>query len=168
MSGVVLVGTSAADLVVSGRGIDPSRQDADPTGARVLTEVWQVRRGDGDVVALELSMRTTPTGVPAIGRDVTERQRAEAEREPLLRREHEIVRIITDHGSSPGGRTAHVNRVPDTASGLTPTALHRSRRAAAVAYPGHGHRPCPATGFRRWPAPRRLCPGPLAGRLRGA
>ncbi|QFZ24222.1 PAS domain S-box protein [Saccharothrix syringae] len=89
-----LVGTAVADLVVSGRGVDPSRRDADPAGARVVTEVWRVRRGDGGVVALELSMRTTPTGVQAIGRDVTERQRAEAEREALLRREHEIAEAL--------------------------------------------------------------------------
>ncbi|MGM1060697.1 SpoIIE family protein phosphatase [Saccharothrix sp. Mg75] len=89
-----LVGMNVADLVVSGRGVDPGRSNADSAGARVVTEVWQVRRGDGGVVALELGMRTTPTGVQAIGRDVTERQRVEAERELRLRREHEIVEAL--------------------------------------------------------------------------
>ncbi|MBY8850873.1 SpoIIE family protein phosphatase, partial [Saccharothrix sp. MB29] len=86
-----LVGTDAADLVVSGRGVGPGRGAG---VADVVTEVWQVRRGDGAVIALELSIQTTPTGVQAIGRDVTERQRAEAERELLLRREHEIAEAL--------------------------------------------------------------------------
>ncbi|MFI9011578.1 SpoIIE family protein phosphatase [Actinosynnema sp. NPDC053489] len=84
-----LVGTDAADLVVSGRGTAGGG-----AGADVVTEVWQVRRGDGTVIALELSIQITPTGLQAIGRDVTERQRAEAERELLLRREHEIAEAL--------------------------------------------------------------------------
>ncbi|MFD1148673.1 SpoIIE family protein phosphatase [Saccharothrix hoggarensis] len=88
-----LVGTSVTDLVVSvpdGR----ASADVDAAGDHVVTEVWQVRRGDGTVIALELSIQSTPTGVQAIGRDVTERQRVEAERELLLRREHEIAAAL--------------------------------------------------------------------------
>ncbi|MFI9005749.1 SpoIIE family protein phosphatase [Actinosynnema sp. NPDC053489] len=89
-----LIGTSLADVVVSGRDADGPGQDGDPAAGRVVTEVWQVRRGDGTVIALELSIQITPTGLQAIGRDVTERQRAEAERELLLRREHEIAEAL--------------------------------------------------------------------------
>ncbi|MEU7527307.1 SpoIIE family protein phosphatase [Saccharothrix sp. NPDC042600] len=89
-----LLGTSVTDVVVSGRDPGAPGQDAHPAVGRVITEVWQVRRGDGTVIALELSIQTTPTGTQAIGRDVTERQRAEAEREALLRREHEIAEAL--------------------------------------------------------------------------
>ncbi|MFD7658132.1 SpoIIE family protein phosphatase, partial [Actinosynnema sp. NPDC059797] len=89
-----LIGTGVTDVVVSGRHAGVPGQGADPTAGRVVTEVWQVRRGDGTVIALELSTQTTPTGTQAIGRDVTERQRAEAERELLLRREHEIAEAL--------------------------------------------------------------------------
>ncbi|GAA2966406.1 SpoIIE family protein phosphatase [Actinokineospora diospyrosa] len=64
------------------------------TAGDVATEVWEVRRGDGGVVALELSIQATPAGVQAIGRDVTARRRAEEERELLLRREHEIAEAL--------------------------------------------------------------------------
>ncbi|RLK61773.1 SpoIIE family protein phosphatase [Actinokineospora cianjurensis] len=60
----------------------------------VTTEVWDVRRGDGELIALELAVQATPTGMQAIGRDVTARRRAEAERELLLRREHEIAEAL--------------------------------------------------------------------------
>ncbi|WP_018682931.1 SpoIIE family protein phosphatase [Actinokineospora enzanensis] len=60
----------------------------------VVTEVWNIRRGDGGVVDLELSLQATPTGVQAIGRDVTARVRADEERELLLRREHEIATAL--------------------------------------------------------------------------
>ncbi|MGM1063978.1 SpoIIE family protein phosphatase [Saccharothrix sp. Mg75] len=89
-----LIGTRATDLVVSGRTAGVGVPDGDPAAGHVVTEVWRVRRADGAVIALELGMRTTPTGVQAIGRDVTERQRAEAERELLLRREHEIAEAL--------------------------------------------------------------------------
>ncbi|GLW91279.1 SpoIIE family protein phosphatase [Actinokineospora globicatena] len=60
----------------------------------VTTEVWDVRRADGEMIALELAAQVTPTGMQAIGRDVTARRRAEAERELLLRREHEIAEAL--------------------------------------------------------------------------
>ncbi|PPK65403.1 SpoIIE family protein phosphatase [Actinokineospora auranticolor] len=60
----------------------------------VVTEVWDIRRADGAVVSLELSIQATPTGLQAIGRDVTARQRAEAERELVLQREHEIAAAL--------------------------------------------------------------------------
>ncbi|WP_229373172.1 SpoIIE family protein phosphatase [Umezawaea beigongshangensis] len=66
---------------------------AEPSEA-VVTEVRQVRRADGSTVALDLSIQTTPAGVQAIGRDVTARQRVEAERELLLQREHEIAETL--------------------------------------------------------------------------
>jgi anti-anti-sigma factor len=59
------------------------------------TEVWELRRRDGSTVPVELSMRSATLGrVQAIGRDITERRRAEAERERLLRREQEANRQL--------------------------------------------------------------------------
>ncbi|MDX8050860.1 SpoIIE family protein phosphatase [Lentzea sp. BCCO 10_0798] len=58
------------------------------------TDVWNLRCADGSIVALELSVQVTPGGLQAIGRDVTERQRTEAERELLLQREHEIATTL--------------------------------------------------------------------------
>ncbi|MFD9701048.1 SpoIIE family protein phosphatase [Lentzea sp. NPDC059081] len=78
-----LVGTTIADLLVDGLPDDLS-----------TAQVVSMRHADGTVVALELSVQTTPTGSQAIGRDVTERQRAEAERELLLQREHEIAAAL--------------------------------------------------------------------------
>jgi anti-anti-sigma factor len=59
-----------------------------------VTEVWQLRRRDGGTVPVELSMRFTGERLQAIGRDITERLRAEAERERLLRREQEANRQL--------------------------------------------------------------------------
>ncbi|ROP41744.1 SpoIIE family protein phosphatase [Saccharothrix texasensis] len=89
-----LVGRAVGDLVVPGALDRLTRLTADLSAARVVTEVWGLRRPDGTVVEVELSIQATPTGVQAIGRDVTERQRAEAERERLLRREHEIAEAL--------------------------------------------------------------------------
>ncbi|MET0136534.1 MAG: SpoIIE family protein phosphatase [Kibdelosporangium sp.] len=85
-----LVGRDFADLLPSDQG---KLRDllADPAPTKVVTEVWAVLRADGALLAMELSMQTTPVGLQAIGRDVTARQRAEADRELLLRREHEIA-----------------------------------------------------------------------------
>jgi len=67
---------------------------ADVTRPESVIDVWNLRRADGSVVAVELSAQTTRNGVQAIGRDVTERLRAEAERELLLQREHEIAETL--------------------------------------------------------------------------
>ena len=48
---------------------------------RQVTDVWDIRRGDGGLVTLEMSHTFTPDGLwQASGRDVTQRQRAEAAR----------------------------------------------------------------------------------------
>ncbi|GLY49948.1 SpoIIE family protein phosphatase [Lentzea sp. NBRC 102530] len=84
-----LVGTEVMDLVVDGE------EPVDRT-----TAVWILRRTDGALVALELSTQATPDGTQAIGRDVTERLRAEAERESALRREREAA-IALQHSLLP-------------------------------------------------------------------
>ncbi|MGZ8750165.1 MAG: SpoIIE family protein phosphatase, partial [Pseudonocardia sp.] len=65
-----------------------------------LTEVWEVRHRDGRWVPLELSMRSAGQGrLQAVGRDVTARRRAEAEREELLERERAAnhrLRLLQD------------------------------------------------------------------------
>ncbi|SDF74718.1 anti-anti-sigma factor [Lentzea fradiae] len=80
-----LTGTPVTDLLVDGLPEDLS-----------ATQTVSLRHADGSVVALELSVQPTPTGLQAIGRDVTERQRAEAERELLLQREHEIATALQE------------------------------------------------------------------------
>ena len=60
-----------------------------------VTDIWEIRRADASYVPLELSHAFTPDGRwQAIGRDITERRRIEAERERQLRREHEIVEVL--------------------------------------------------------------------------
>jgi anti-anti-sigma factor len=93
-SRAALLGRSFAELVAAEHHDRLRELVADLTTARVMTEVWELRRADGTLVPLELSVQTTPTGLQAIGRDVTERRRAEAERELRLRREHEIVEAL--------------------------------------------------------------------------
>ncbi|MET9225756.1 SpoIIE family protein phosphatase [Lentzea sp. NPDC003310] len=80
-----LVGTPVEDLLVDGLPDDLS-----------VSQVLALRRADGTEIALELSVQSTPTGLQAIGRDVTERRRAEAERELLLQREHEIAAALQE------------------------------------------------------------------------
>ena len=67
---------------------------------RSRTEVWDLRRRDGSWVVLELSMRSAGRGrMQAIGRDITGRRRAEAERERLLERERSAnhrLRLLQD------------------------------------------------------------------------
>ncbi|SEQ91105.1 anti-anti-sigma factor [Lentzea xinjiangensis] len=79
-----LLGTPITDLLVDGL--------PDLSASQVVT----MRHADGSEVALELSTQSTPTGLQAIGRDVTERRRAEAERELLLQREHEIAAALQE------------------------------------------------------------------------
>ncbi|WET82435.1 SpoIIE family protein phosphatase [Amycolatopsis sp. QT-25] len=65
-----------------------------------LGKVWETsdvhhfRRADGTGVALELNIQATPSGVQAIGRDVTERRRREAERDLMLQRERDIAETL--------------------------------------------------------------------------
>jgi anti-anti-sigma factor len=80
-----LLGTAVADVVEGGLPTEES-----------TSHVVTARRADGTSIALELSVQRTPTGLQAIGRDVTERQRAEAERELLLQREHEIAAALQE------------------------------------------------------------------------
>ncbi len=67
---------------------------------RSRTEVWDLRRRDGSWMVLELSMRSAGRGrMQAIGRDITGRRRAEAERERLLERERSAnhrLRLLQD------------------------------------------------------------------------
>lgn len=80
-----LVGTAFPDLVVGEFSVEES-----------TSHVVTMRRADGTEIALDLSIQRTPTGVQAIGRDVTERLQAEAERERLLQREHEIAAALQE------------------------------------------------------------------------
>ncbi|MET9634541.1 SpoIIE family protein phosphatase, partial [Lentzea sp. NPDC006480] len=80
-----LLGTPVADVVEGGLPAEES-----------TSHVVTTRCADGTSIALELSVQRTPTGLQAIGRDVTERQRAEAERELLLQREHEIAAALQE------------------------------------------------------------------------
>ncbi|WNV87159.1 SpoIIE family protein phosphatase [Umezawaea sp. Da 62-37] len=89
-----LLGRSAADLVVSGDQSAVDELTAPLSTTREVNEVWEVRRADGTVLALELSIQGTPTGWQAIARDVTARQRAEAERELLRQHEHEVAEAL--------------------------------------------------------------------------
>jgi anti-anti-sigma factor len=86
-----LLGRNFADLVPAEHESRLRELLAGPATAQVITDVWETHRADGTAFALELSIQTTPTGLQAIGRDVTARQRAEAERDLLLQREHEIA-----------------------------------------------------------------------------
>ncbi|QFZ18266.1 SpoIIE family protein phosphatase [Saccharothrix syringae] len=87
-----LLGRPLTDLVAADLADRLAELVGEP--GRVVTDVWELRRADGGAVPLELSIQSTPTGLQAIGRDVTERRRAEAERERLLRREREIAEAL--------------------------------------------------------------------------
>ncbi|MFJ8966017.1 SpoIIE family protein phosphatase [Lentzea sp. NPDC102401] len=82
-----LIGRRAEELFVLG-------EDGRELPRAQETGVWNLRCANGTIVALELSVQVTPSGLQAIGRDVTERQRTEAERELLLQREHEIAAAL--------------------------------------------------------------------------
>src|SRR6201992_2391815 len=65
-----------------------------------VTAVWDTRRADGTSLPIELSHAFTPDGLwQANGRDITERQRAEARREQQRQDEHEVSEAL--HGSRP-------------------------------------------------------------------
>jgi PAS domain S-box-containing protein len=60
-----------------------------------VTDVWDIRRADGTYLPLELSHAFTPDGLwQANGRDITVRQRVEAEREQRRQDEHEISELL--------------------------------------------------------------------------
>ncbi|HWO58838.1 MAG TPA: SpoIIE family protein phosphatase [Umezawaea sp.] len=89
-----LLGKSVTDLVVAENEHRLADLVADRPTPRVVTEVWDVRRADGTVLSVELSVQSTPGGLQAISRDVTSRLRAEAERDLLLHREREIAQAL--------------------------------------------------------------------------
>ncbi|ANZ39827.1 hypothetical protein BBK82_31065 [Lentzea guizhouensis] len=89
-----LVGTAAADVLDHGEHSRLRELVDDTASPRSITAVWHLLRADDTRVAVELSIQTTSRGVQAIGRDITERLRAEAERDLLLRREHEIAETL--------------------------------------------------------------------------
>lgn len=68
---------------------------AELAAGRPVTDVWDIRRADGTYLPLELSHTFTPDGLwQANGRDVTVRQRDEAEREQRRQSEHEISEVL--------------------------------------------------------------------------
>ncbi|WP_410644335.1 SpoIIE family protein phosphatase [Amycolatopsis sp. lyj-346] len=89
-----LIGTPIAGLLDDDGSRRWRQLLAEPGTAQESGEVHHVRRADGAQVALELSIQVTPSGMQAIGRDVTERRRREAERDLLLQREHEISETL--------------------------------------------------------------------------
>ncbi|MDX3188104.1 SpoIIE family protein phosphatase [Streptomyces sp. MN03-5084-2B] len=89
-----LLGTPITTLLDDGGDHRWRQVIADPGAILEVSEIHQVRRADGTEMALELSIQATPLGVQAIGRDVTERRRREAERDLLLQREHEIAETL--------------------------------------------------------------------------
>ncbi|MEV6823752.1 SpoIIE family protein phosphatase [Amycolatopsis sp. NPDC051102] len=89
-----LLGTPITKLLDEGGDQRWRQVIADPGTVLEVSEIHQVRRADGTGMALELSIQATPSGVQAIGRDVTERRRREAERDLLLQREHEIAETL--------------------------------------------------------------------------
>ncbi|WHT22949.1 SpoIIE family protein phosphatase [Crossiella sp. CA-258035] len=89
-----LLGRRMTDLVAAHGADALAELAADPDRRQAISDVWQLRRADGSTLSVELSVQSTPTGLQAIARDVTARLRAEAEREALLRREHEIAQAL--------------------------------------------------------------------------
>ncbi len=89
-----LIGTPISGLLDDVGGDRWRQLIAEPGTVRETSEVHHVRCADGTEVALELSIQATPSGVQAIGRDVTERRRREAERDLLLQREQEIAETL--------------------------------------------------------------------------
>ncbi len=68
---------------------------AELAAGREVTDVWDIRRADGTYLPLELSHAFTPDGRwQANGRDITVRQRVEAEREQQRQDEHEISEVL--------------------------------------------------------------------------
>ncbi|MCS7475915.1 SpoIIE family protein phosphatase [Umezawaea endophytica] len=89
-----LLGMAVTDLVVAENEDRLADLVADRPTPQVVTEVWDVRRADGTVLSVELSVQSTPGGLQAISRDVTARRRAEVEQDELLQREREIAQAM--------------------------------------------------------------------------
>jgi PAS domain S-box-containing protein len=89
------VALSVGDLIRPEDAARLERLMAELAGGHRVTDVWDIRRADGTYLALELSHAFTPDGLwQANGRDVTVRQRAEAEAEEQRRSEHEISEVL--------------------------------------------------------------------------
>ncbi|MBP2336214.1 PAS domain S-box-containing protein [Saccharothrix coeruleofusca] len=169
-----LLGVGVTELAVPGEESGPFALAADPSTARVVDEVWRLRRADGSVVALELSVQVTATGVRAIGRAAAQRSTG-TEGEPPPHREHGIAeaprhdpppaldrlaisarRLPTAHHARVGGDwyevlpvtgTAVALSVGDVAGGGSTTAVVGRLRSALVGYLLQGH--SPAAALRR-------------------
>ncbi len=86
-----LIGIPITDLLLENGGGRWREFVADLAKVWETSEVHHFRTADGTDIALELSIQATPSGVQAIGRDVTERRRREAERDLMLQRERDIA-----------------------------------------------------------------------------
>lgn len=64
------------------------------TEGQQVTEVWDVRKADGNYLSVELSQTFTRDGLWAIGRDISARQRVFADREIQLQREHDFAAAL--------------------------------------------------------------------------
>lgn len=101
----------------------------------VAREVTRYRRGDGSEVPLELSLQRIKIDggrVIAIGRDISDRLRAEEERQQLYERAVEAVRVRDDFLSI----ASHELRTPLTALRLHIESTVRGVRRAGGAGPG--------------------------------
>jgi len=94
LSRAELVGTGMAERLADGQRTGLTWPPGEVSSTPAATEVWEMLRADGSMVSVEVSVQSTPTGVQVIGRDVTERRRADVERELLVRREHEIAETL--------------------------------------------------------------------------
>ena len=87
-----LLARTAADIVRP--EYEPRLRDL--ADGQHVTDVWHARRRDGSTIQIELGFRSTVEGHwQAVVRDVTQRQRAEAERAELLARERASNRRLT-------------------------------------------------------------------------
>jgi PAS domain S-box-containing protein len=89
------VALSAGDLIRPEDAVRLHALMAELAAGGQVTDIWDIRRADGTYMPLELSHAFTPDGLwLANGRDVTVRQRDEAEREQQRQSEHEISEVL--------------------------------------------------------------------------